>query len=143
MRVLALDYGSARCGCAVCDPSGTIVTPIAAVERPASKRGVVEIVRLVAEREVGCVLIGLPLSLRGEDTAQTRETREFAARLSARLGDGVVVELYDERFTTRIAAGMIDGNSSEDSRAAAVLLEDWLARSACSERTEGVSGQAP
>jgi len=85
---------------------------------------------LVAEREVERVLIGLPLSLRGEDTEQTRETRAFAARLSARLGEDVPVDLYDERFTTRIATKSPDASSSEDSRAAAVLLEDWLVRQA-------------
>jgi putative Holliday junction resolvase len=86
------------------------------------------LVALVAEREVEQVLVGLPLSLRGEDTEQTRETRSFAAKLAARLGEGVPVALYDERFTTRIAARIPDASSSEDSRAAAVLLDDWLAR---------------
>jgi putative holliday junction resolvase len=129
MRVLALDYGSARCGCALSDPTGTIVTPIEVVARPASRRGLAAIAALVAEREVGRVLVGLPLSLRGEDTEQTRETREFAAALATRLGASVPVELHDERFTTRIAAGMGHAATSEDSRAAAVLLEGWLARS--------------
>ncbi len=52
MRVLALDYGSARCGCAVSDPTGTIVTPIEEVERPATKRGMAALAALVREREV-------------------------------------------------------------------------------------------
>jgi putative Holliday junction resolvase len=123
--VLALDYGSARCGCAVSDPSGSIVTPIEAVERPASRRGLAALAGLVAEREVELVLVGLPLSLAGGDTAQTREAREFAARLGRRLGEAVAVELYDERFTTQIAQ-RTPGAGSEDSRAAALLLEDWL-----------------
>lgn len=129
MRVLALDYGSARCGCALSDPTGTIVTPIELIAKPASRRGLAAIVQLVAEREVEHVIVGLPLSLRGEDTAQTRETREFAATLTARLQPGVPVELHDERFTTRIAAGMGNATTSEDSRAAAILLEGWLERS--------------
>ncbi len=128
MRVLALDYGSARCGCALSDPTGTIVTPIAAIEGAAGRRGLTAIVRLIGEREVERVVVGLPLSLRGEDTEQTRETREFAATLSARLGEDTPVELYDERFTTRIAGRMEHASTSEDSRAAAVLLEGWLAR---------------
>lgn len=129
MRVLALDYGSARCGCALSDPTGTIVTPIEPILRPASRRGLAQLVRLAREREVQRVLVGLPLSLDGGDTDQTRETRQFAATLSARLRSAATVELYDERFTTRIAARMEHADSSEDSRAAAVLLEDWLARS--------------
>jgi putative holliday junction resolvase len=127
MRVLALDYGSARCGCALSDPTGTIVTPIAAVSRPGSRRGLAAIHRIVKEREVERIVIGLPLSLRGGDTDQTRETRSFAEQLTARLGVGVSVEMHDERFTTRIAQRM-EGTfaASEDSRAAAHLLESWL-----------------
>jgi putative Holliday junction resolvase len=128
MRVLALDYGSARCGCAVSDPSGTIVTPLAHVERPASKRGLAALEQLVREREVEQVIVGLPLSLSGSDTEQTRETREWAERLSARLGEGVLLDMHDERFTTRMAQQMGEGfSTSEDSRAAAHLLESWLA----------------
>ena len=129
MRVLALDYGSARCGCALSDPTGTIVTPIEPVAQPAGRRGLAAIARLVAERGVERVLVGLPLSLRGGDTDQTRETREFAATLATRVGESVPVELYDERFTTRIAGRMEHATTSEDSRAAAVLLEGWLTRS--------------
>ncbi|HTZ88089.1 MAG TPA: Holliday junction resolvase RuvX [Solirubrobacteraceae bacterium] len=128
MRVLALDYGSARCGCAVSDPTGTIATPIEPVLRPASKRGFAALVALVHEREVERVVVGLPVSLRGEDTEQTRETRAFAKRLARRLGESVPVELHDERFTTRMAQRLGgDPAASEDSRAAAHLLESWLA----------------
>lgn len=128
MRVLALDYGSARCGCAISDPTGTLATPVAAVERPATRRGLARLAALVREREVGRVVVGLPLGLSGEDTAQTREARAFAARLEGALE--VPVSLYDERFTTRIAERSGSRTTSEDSRAAAVLLEDWLARHA-------------
>jgi putative Holliday junction resolvase len=128
MRVLALDYGSARCGCALSDPTGTIVTPLEALARPASKRGLARLGELVREREVSLVVVGLPISLTGADTEQTRETRAFAERLAQRLGGEIPVELYDERFTTRMAQRM-EGSfrASEDSRAAAHLLESWLA----------------
>jgi putative Holliday junction resolvase len=128
MRVLALDYGSARCGCALSDPTGTLVTPVDPVLRPGSRKGLDAIHALVAEREVDQVVVGLPLSLRGEDTDQTVQAREFAAALASRLGPRVPVAMYDERFTTRIAARMPDAATCEDSRAAAVLLEGWLAR---------------
>lgn len=126
MRVLALDYGSARCGCAVSDPTGTLATPIDAVQRPGTKKGIAALAALVREREVGRVVVGLPLGLSGADTDQTREARAFAARLEAVVD--VPVSLYDERFTTRIAERSGSRTTSEDSRAAAVLLEDWLAR---------------
>ncbi|HYM45148.1 MAG TPA: Holliday junction resolvase RuvX [Solirubrobacteraceae bacterium] len=127
MRVLALDYGSARCGCAISDPSGTIVTPIEAISRPGTRRGFAEIEELIEDRGVERVVIGLPMSLRGGDTDQTRETRMFAQRLSLRLGEHIPVELHDERFTTRIAR-QEQGTfrAGEDSRAAAHLLESWL-----------------
>jgi putative holliday junction resolvase len=123
VRVLALDYGAARCGCAVSDPSGTIATPLGPVRQPASRRGLSRLARLVAELDAERVVVGLPLSLAGIDTAQTAETRAFADSLAERLS--VPVELYDERLTTRLAA-RLGGDASEDSRAAAVLLEGWL-----------------
>jgi putative Holliday junction resolvase len=126
VRVLALDFGSARCGCALSDPTGTLATPIEPVERPETRKGFARLVALVREREAERVVVGLPIGLSGDDTAQTRATRAFAERL--RVAVPVPVDLYDERFTTAIAARAGDARTSEDSRAAAVLLEDWLAR---------------
>jgi putative Holliday junction resolvase len=130
VRVLALDYGSARCGCAVSDPTGVLATPLEPVLAPASRRGVGRLRALVRQLGVERVVVGLPLSLSGGDSAQTSETRSFAARLEHTLA--VPVELYDERFTTRLAE-RTGGRASEDSRAAAHLLEGWLARQAAAE----------
>ena len=126
MRVLALDYGSARCGCALSDPTGTLATPIEPILRPATRKGLARVGDLVRERGVQHVIVGLPLSLSGGDSDQTRETRAWAARLAERVD--VPVELYDERFTTLMASrDPGDPSASEDSRAAAHLLEEWLA----------------
>ena len=126
MRVLALDYGSARCGCALSDPTGTLATPIEPILRPGTRKGLARIGDLVREREAQRVVVGLPLSLSGGDSAQTAETRAFAARLAECLT--VPVELYDERFTTLMASrDPGDPQASEDSRAAAHLLDGWLA----------------
>jgi len=130
MRVLALDYGSARCGCAVSDPTGLLATPIAPVLQPASRRGLGRLRALARELGVERVVIGLPLSLAGGDSAQTAEARRFAALVQRELG--LPVELYDERFTTRLAEHT-GGRGSEDSRAAAHLLEGWLARQRSSD----------
>ncbi|MGZ4273966.1 MAG: Holliday junction resolvase RuvX [Solirubrobacteraceae bacterium] len=124
MRVLALDYGRARCGCAISDPTGTLATPLEPVLQPASRRGRARLRQLVADTGAERVVVGLPLLLSGEDSAQTAETRDFAAGLEHALM--VPVELYDERFTTRLAERS-GGRASEDSRAAAHLLESWLA----------------
>jgi putative Holliday junction resolvase len=126
-RVLALDHGAARCGIAVSDPTGTLATPLGVVARPDTKRGLERIAALVREHGAQRVVVGLPLSLSGGDSAQTSAAREFARRLGERLE--VPVELYDERFTTALAQ-RASGDAAEDARAAAVLLEGWLARNA-------------
>jgi putative holliday junction resolvase len=123
VRVLALDHGAARCGVAVSDPTGTLATPVGVVERPDTNRGLDRIEALVHEHDAVLVVVGLPLSLSGGDSAQTAEARAFAARLGERLD--VPVELYDERFTTALAS-RVPGEAAEDARAAAVLLEGWL-----------------
>ena len=122
-RVLALDHGAARCGAAISDPTGTLATPLEPVLRPDTRRGLARVHALVAETQAVLVVVGLPLSLSGADSDQTRAARAFAARLAA--SASVPVELHDERFTTRIAQ-RTGGSASEDSRAAAVLLEDWI-----------------
>lgn len=134
MRVLALDYGSARCGVAVSDPTGVLATPLEPVLKPGGRRGMGRILALVRELEAERVIVGLPLSLSGGDSAQTQEARGFAATLERRL-EGVPVELYDERFTTVLAQrdaelGARPPRTSEDSRAAAHLLTSWLDRHA-------------
>ena len=125
-RVVALDHGAARCGVAVSDPTGTLATPLPVVERPDTRRGLARVRAVVAAQEAVRVVVGLPLSLSGGDSDQTRAARAFAERLQASIA--VPVELHDERFTTRIAERAGGRTTSEDSRAAAVLLEDWLAR---------------
>jgi putative Holliday junction resolvase len=122
-RVLALDYGSARCGAAVSDPTGVLATPLEAIPDPGSDRGLREIALLVKERGVEEVVVGLPVSLSGEEGSQAKETRGFAARLEERLD--VPVTTFDERFTTALAR-RTPGRGSEDSRAAAHLLESYL-----------------
>jgi len=123
LRVLALDYGAARTGVAVSDETGTIASPLGVVEQAASAAGI-ERIRTIVERErVEHVVVGLPLTLRGERGKQARETEAFVAVLHASLA--VPVETYDERFTTSIAA-QASGAAPEDARAAAHLLSSYL-----------------
>lgn len=132
MRILALDHGEARCGCAASDPSGTLATPLIAVERPDTRRGLARVAALAAELEAELIVVGLPLTPAGDEGDQACRVREFADRLRLRVR--VPVELYDERLTTRMAeAG--GGSADPDSRAAAHLLESYLAaRSAAAGR---------
>jgi putative holliday junction resolvase len=123
VRVLALDYGRARTGVAVSDPTGTVARPLGVVERAASEDGLDRIVQLVAENDVGCVVVGMPLTLRGERGEQAQETERFVQALGAR--SAVPVVTFDERFTTDLAE-QSPSQSDEDARAAAHLLSSYL-----------------
>jgi putative Holliday junction resolvase len=125
MRVLALDHGSTRCGAAISDPSGTLATPLRAVQRPDTKKGLAALARLAEESGAERIVVGLPLTLAGAEGEQAGRARTFAERLERRVS--VPVELYDERLTTRLAERS-GGRGDEDSRAAAHLLESYLAR---------------
>jgi putative holliday junction resolvase len=124
LRVLALDYGTARCGCAISDPSGTLVRPLNAIQPPDPEA----VARLVAQEEAELVVVGLPTTLSGEEGEQVEVTRRFVAELSERLN--VPVETYDERLTTRMAdrSAREGARADRDSLAAAHLLESYLAR---------------
>ena len=125
--MLALDYGAARTGVAVSDASGTLARPVGVVRKAASEAGLSEVARLVAEHEADVVLVGLPLTLRGEHGKQAAETAAFVDELRGVLT--VPVETADERFTTALAQ-RFGGSAPEDAVAAAHLLQSWLDRRA-------------
>jgi putative Holliday junction resolvase len=126
-RIVALDHGEARCGFAVSDPSGTLATPLPAIERPDTERGLEAVARQIEQHDPERVIVGLPLTLAGDEGLQARLAQTFAERLRRRLS--VPVELHDERLTTRLAERS-GGDAPADSRAAAHLLESYLARQA-------------
>jgi len=115
--VLALDYGSARTGVAVTDPTGTVARPVTIVERAATDDGFAKLLAVIAAEEPEQVVVGMPLTLRGDHGEQARETAEFVERLRGALS--APVETYDERFTSVLAGG-------DDARAAAHLLSRYL-----------------
>jgi putative Holliday junction resolvase len=124
VRVIALDYGSARTGVAVSDATGTIARPLGVVERAASEAGLARLAALVRAEGVERVVVGLPLTLRGEHGAQAQETEAFVEALRAAVE--VPVESFDERFTTGLAASVGSDDAPEDARAAAHLLSSYL-----------------
>ena len=117
MKTLALDFGSARTGVAVSDPTGTVARPVTTVERVATDAGFAKLLAVIAAEEPEIVVVGMPLTLRGEHGEQARETTAFVDRLRAAVD--VPVETYDERFTSGLAGG-------DDARAAAHLLSSYL-----------------
>ncbi len=124
MKVLALDFGRARTGVAVSDPTGMLARPLCVVERAATDDGLKRIADLAAEHNAERIVVGLPLTMRGERGEQAQETERFIQKLSARVDVPVVT--FDERFTTDLAQ-QTPSRSGEDARAAAHLLSSYLA----------------
>ena len=125
--MLAIDHGEARCGCAVSDRSGTVASPLEAKPPVPS-----ELAALARELEAEAIVVGLPLTLRGEEGEQAESARRFAGELQAALasqGTEIPVSLHDERLTTAQASATrrAGADADLDSLAAAHLLESWLA----------------
>lgn len=123
MKVLALDYGSARTGLAISDASGALARPLTFVERIGTPAGLDQLLSVIAEEQPELLLVGLPVLADGTRGAQANATLAFVGRLRAVCA--VPIEFEDERFTSRIAETK-GGASSLDDRAAAVLLQGWL-----------------
>jgi putative Holliday junction resolvase len=117
MKVLALDYGSARTGIAVSDPTGTLARPLGVARAVRTKAGFAALLETIREEQPERVVVGLPLTLRGSEGDQARETLRFVAQLRGTLA--VPVETYDERFTSALAGG-------DDAKAAAYILSSYL-----------------
>jgi putative Holliday junction resolvase len=127
---LGVDVGRARVGVARCDPDGMLATPVETVAR--DEASVRRIVALAGEYEARELLVGLPLNMKGEDTASTTDAREFAAALAA--ASALPVRLVDERLSTVSAHAALrdSGRTQRSSRsivdqvAAVVLLQHAL-----------------
>jgi putative Holliday junction resolvase len=122
LRVLALDHGTVRIGAAICDPTGTLCTPLPVIEPPEPA----SVVTLVREREVERVVVGLPIHLSGEEGSQAALARTFSDELTALLD--IPVDTYDERLTSRMAdaSRRAGSTAARDSLAATHLLEAYL-----------------
>jgi putative Holliday junction resolvase len=117
VKVVGLDYGAARTGVAVSDPTGTVARPLTTVRHATTDAGFNELLTVIDSAEAQLIVVGMPLTLRGEHGEQARETEAFVDRLRAACR--LPVETYDERFTSVLADG-------DDAKAAAHLLNDYL-----------------
>ena len=117
MKVLALDYGAARTGVAVSDPTGTLARPVCVVEKAGTAAGLDSLVQVIEREAPARIVVGMPVTLRGEHGEQARATGGFVDALRERVQ--VPVETYDERFTSVLADG-------DDAKAAAHLLSSYL-----------------
>jgi putative Holliday junction resolvase len=134
LRVLAIDHGEARAGCAICDPTETVVRPLTVVEPPEPKA----FANLVRDEGAELVVVGVPVSLGGEEGGQAMVAQRFRDALAEVLT--VPVETYDERLTTRLAedSRQAGATAPQDALAAAHLLESYLAH-----RQAGVDSPGP
>jgi putative holliday junction resolvase len=136
-RIMAVDFGERRIGIAMSDPTRTIASPLTALgRRPGKRPPWVELKRLMQEHEVAELVVGLPLALSGEDSAWTKEVREFASQLATRTA--LPVHLIDERMTSVQAERAVRGmglrrsqreqKERVDAAAAAIILRCFLER---------------
>jgi putative Holliday junction resolvase len=132
-RALGIDPGSVRIGLALSDSLGMTAQPLEYLERVGSRRDLNNISEIVREHDVRAVVIGLPLTLAGEEGPAASASRELAEGLKRRL-PGVCIELWDERLTTvQAERTMVVGKVRRakrrqriDSLAAALILQSWL-----------------
>lgn len=127
-RILALDFGEKRIGLATTDVSGSIATPRRAVSRTSDEAAIGAIARFCREEEIEMLLVGVPRSPEGEESAIAPRIRSFAVKLSR--STGLPARFHEETLTSNEAARRLSGVRSRaglDAEAAAVLLEDFLA----------------
>jgi putative Holliday junction resolvase len=133
MRILALDVGERRIGVAVSDPTATVARPVCTVQRASRAEDLGVIRALVEEHEAGLLIVGRPLTLRGEAGPQAMQIERYAQTLAEALP--VPVRMWDERYSTAVAEeflrqarkrGKRRGRGEVDAVAAAVILQGFL-----------------
>jgi putative Holliday junction resolvase len=122
VKILALDYGRARTGVAVSDETGTLARPLGVVENVNDQDGIEMLLQVLRIEEPERIVVGLPLTLKGERGEQALETEAFVRSLRDLVD--IPVETFDERFTTDLAEK--GGTAPQDARAAAHLLSSYL-----------------
>ena len=132
MRILALDVGDKRIGVAVSDLLGILASPLIAIERTSDSKAIDTILEIVDEQEVGEIVVGLPISLSGGYSDQTKSVAAFVRKLEAR--SPVPVNTADERYSTVEAERLLSQSKPQrarsrgeiDAAAAAVILQSYL-----------------
>ncbi|ADO44878.1 Holliday junction resolvase YqgF [Hydrogenobacter thermophilus TK-6] len=130
MKVLALDYGSKRIGLALGDTSLNIASPLGVFE---NREGVVEKIRnLISEYRVSLLIVGLPLTPRGQKGQRAKEVEEFVKKLRESLPEEIELLMWDERYTTKEAYWLLQDlpptkrKKLKDSLSAYIILKEYL-----------------
>lgn len=132
-RIICIDYGRKRCGVAVTDELRLSATPLATV---GANEVLAFVLDYIAANKVDMVIVGKPMTLRGEPSESWTYIEPFVRALGKRLPESVELKLYDERFTSTLAhQAMLDGGLRRQARrdkalvdrtAATIILTDYL-----------------
>lgn len=134
MRILGIDYGDARMGVAISDPTGFLAGGLCCVKVTGVKSAIREAVRLALENEVSLIVVGLPVNMNGTEGDRAEKVRYFAQEVSAQ--SGVEIVLVDERRSTILAAGYMNETGTHgkkrkeniDTLSAQIILQTYLDR---------------
>jgi putative Holliday junction resolvase len=131
-RILGLDVGERRIGIAISDASGMLATPLTTIQATPQAQAIAQLVTLTQEHAAVLVVVGLPLTLRGEVGPQAQAVQTFGDALAAELP--CPIQFFDERLTTVAAEQMMRDMGIKPERrkqqidqvAAAIILQDFL-----------------
>lgn len=136
MRIMAVDFGKKRVGIALTDPTGVIPQPFLTIQVKSQKALLRKIISIINENNVGLMIIGNPLSHKGEPTKMSSEIETFIKQLKAK--KDIEIKLWDERFTTKYATAILKAmhikkkQGALDRIAASLMLDEYLkSRSTC------------
>jgi len=143
MRTLGLDIGDKKTGVAISDPEGILAIPLTVIERRSQEDVITEVIKLVERYQVECVVVGLPYSLNGHLTQQSKKVEAFIEKLQGVLAvsqspepklraegvaisegaakqshrSGVSIQIWDERLSTVVAEKlMAEAGTRKDKR---------------------------
>ncbi len=131
-RILGLDVGDRRIGLALSDLGGILASPLTIVERTRESDDIESILKIVKEREVERIIVGLPRLMNGDIGPQAKKVQTFTEALHSHTD--IPIELRDERLTT-VTAVRLKGETERkkknhriryDAMAAAIILQDYL-----------------
>lgn len=138
MRSLGLDKGDIRTGVAISDSGGSIAVPLLVIDKKGEDEVIAEVLKLVAQYSVECIVIGLPRSLNGSLGQQADKIMAFVQKLSASAAenspDKIEIRMWDERFSTVAAEKLMvkagthrnKRKKHRDAMAASFILQGFL-----------------
>lgn len=132
MKIMAVDFGDARTGLAICDKTELLASPVGVIHEKRFEHAVEKVAAAAAENRAEAVIVGLPLNMNGSEGPRAELCRNFAEQLSIKVN--VPVRMWDERQTTVSAAGYLNQTDTRgkkrkeviDAVAAVIILDSYL-----------------